>query len=319
VVFAVHGEAARRAFEARVAALSDPLRGRAGGGRRAPRLGRRHGALRDLLLAALRHGREELRDRGPATATRWRSPLRPGRAGCWPPLPPPPRLRADPEQAPERAWLLVAATWPRLVDLAAPARPRARDLAPRRGRARRSFLVLASRAPARPGTLDELVPLAFEDHAAGLDRLRAAALAVPRRVLGDVAAARADRRRPPRCGSPRRSRGSAAARRTTASVEEHEERSTACSIRGARPTARTRTRPGRRVARRILQRLDGMGKWGGYHTDFAHLARGFAGNERRSRRPSARRCSPRGCSRRSRRWASGTCSSTRAGRRTSAR
>ena len=38
--------------------------------------------------------------------------------------------------------------------------------------------------------------------------------------------------------------------------------------------------PARRVARRILQRLDGMGKWGGYHTDFAHLARGFAGNER---------------------------------------
>jgi hypothetical protein len=35
------------------------------------------------------------------------------------------------------------------------------------------------------------------------------------------------------------------------------------------------------VARRILQRLDGMGKWGGYHTDVAHLARGFAGNERR--------------------------------------
>jgi len=23
-----------------------------------------------------------------------------------------------------------------------------------------------------------------------------------------------------------------------------------------------------------------MGKWGGYHTDFAHLSRGFAGNER---------------------------------------
>ena len=38
--------------------------------------------------------------------------------------------------------------------------------------------------------------------------------------------------------------------------------------------------PGRRVARRILQRLDGMGKWGGYHTEFAHLARGFAGNDR---------------------------------------
>ena len=38
--------------------------------------------------------------------------------------------------------------------------------------------------------------------------------------------------------------------------------------------------PARRAARRILQRLDGMGKWGGYHTEFAHLARGFAGNER---------------------------------------
>jgi hypothetical protein len=34
------------------------------------------------------------------------------------------------------------------------------------------------------------------------------------------------------------------------------------------------------VARRILQRLDGMGKWGGYHTEFSHLARGFAGNDR---------------------------------------
>jgi hypothetical protein len=39
--------------------------------------------------------------------------------------------------------------------------------------------------------------------------------------------------------------------------------------------------PTRRVARRILQRLDGMGKWGGYHTEFEHLARGFGkGNER---------------------------------------
>jgi hypothetical protein len=39
--------------------------------------------------------------------------------------------------------------------------------------------------------------------------------------------------------------------------------------------------PVRRAARRILQRLDGMGKWGGYHTQFEHLARGFApGNER---------------------------------------
>jgi hypothetical protein len=38
--------------------------------------------------------------------------------------------------------------------------------------------------------------------------------------------------------------------------------------------------PAMRVARRILQRLDGMGKWGGYHTEFVHLARGFEGNDR---------------------------------------
>ena len=38
--------------------------------------------------------------------------------------------------------------------------------------------------------------------------------------------------------------------------------------------------PARRVARRILQRLAGMGKWGGYHTEFAHLARGFAPADR---------------------------------------
>ena len=38
--------------------------------------------------------------------------------------------------------------------------------------------------------------------------------------------------------------------------------------------------PALRAARRILQRLDGMGKWGGYHTEFAHLPRGFAGNDR---------------------------------------
>ena len=31
---------------------------------------------------------------------------------------------------------------------------------------------------------------------------------------------------------------------------------------------------------RILQRLDGMGKWGGYHTEFQHLARGFAPADR---------------------------------------
>jgi YD repeat-containing protein len=37
-----------------------------------------------------------------------------------------------------------------------------------------------------------------------------------------------------------------------------------------------------------------MGKWGGYHTEFAHLARGFAGNDRALAEASARRCSTPG-------------------------
>ncbi len=49
---------------------------------------------------------------------------------------------------------------------------------------------------------------------------------------------------------------------------------------GAATRAHDDPDPRRRVMRRILQRLDGMGKWGGYHTAFDHLARGFAGNER---------------------------------------
>ena len=67
-----------------------------------------------------------------------------------------------------------------------------------------------------------------------------------------------------------------------ASVEEHEEAVLERARRPRRAHARPHDDPdpARRVARRILQRLDGMGKWGGFHTEFAHLARGFAGNDR---------------------------------------
>ena len=66
------------------------------------------------------------------------------------------------------------------------------------------------------------------------------------------------------------------------SVEAHEEAVLALLAADAARAVRPHEDPdpARRIARRILQRLDGMGKWGGYHTDFAHLARGFAGNER---------------------------------------
>jgi hypothetical protein len=83
--------------------------------------------------------------------------------------------------------------------------------------------------------------------------------------------------------SPKRSRGSAAGRADPRSVEEYDEPVLALMGLAAGRAARPHEDPdpARRVARRILQRLAGMGKWGGYHTDFAHLARGFAGNDRR--------------------------------------
>ena len=60
------------------------------------------------------------------------------------------------------------------------------------------------------------------------------------------------------------------------------------------------------MARRILQRLNGMGKWGGYHTEFAHLARGFAGNDRALAQEVGEARSTPACWSRSRAWASVT-------------
>ena len=116
-----------------------------------------------------------------------------------------------------------------------------------------------------------------------VDRLRARALALPAAMSSTT---------PPTCAPPigpahplrrRRARRGASAAAGRPGLDGR------ARGRGAR-RARGRTAgvarphddpdPARRVARRILQRLDGMGKWGGYHTEFAHLARGFAGNDR---------------------------------------
>ncbi len=140
------------------------------------------------------------------------------------------------------------------------------------------FLVVAVTAAALDA---ELVALAFEEHARGIDRLRARACAAPARLLEGP-----ELREPIGAGHPLRI-AEAVARlggrpEDPRSVEDHEEAVLALlqpeGGRAVRP--HEDPDPSRRVARRILQRLDGMGKWGGYHTDFAHLARGFAGNER---------------------------------------
>jgi hypothetical protein len=209
-------------------------------------------------------------------------------------------LRADPGAVGERAWLLVAALVGAMVQAAAvsahvpgasgrgassPGRPTAvpgaRALELRAG-ALGDWLVLALPVEgADTGEAAELAVLAFEDEASGIDRLRARAYAVPPGVLDGVVDLR------PPIGEDHPLRAAEAVARVggrpadEASVADHEE--DVLAMLGARVDAarpHDEQDPSLRAARRILQRLAGMGKWGGYHTDVAHLARGFAGNER---------------------------------------
>jgi hypothetical protein len=198
-------------------------------------------------------------------------------------VPVPAGLYADAEAVGERAWLLVAAVVGALVDLTEPGTPAApEDLALCAGEDASGLALLGYPAPGlEPAVLEELGPLAFEDHAGGIDRLRARALVLPGFVLGDGGGLR----EPIGTAHPLRI-AEAVARlggrpADPASVGEHDE--AVLALLGARDAAARPHEdpdPARRIARRILQRLDGMGKWGGYHTDFAHLARGFAGNDR---------------------------------------
>ena len=176
-------------------------------------------------------------------------------------------LRVDPHAVDERSWLLAAALAGALVDAGGEGL---------RTGALGGHLVLAA-----PGDA-ELAVLAFEEKVAGVDRLRAHALHVPAVLLEPAAG---DLRAP--IGTPHPLVVAEHLARLGANpadpgaAEEHEE-----ALAGLLAAARGPTRPhddpepARRVARRILQRLAGMGKWGGYHTDFAHLARGFQGNDR---------------------------------------
>jgi hypothetical protein len=170
-------------------------------------------------------------------------------------LPVPAALRADPLAAAERGWLLAAATIGALVE--------AGGAAIEAG-AWGGNLVLAA-----PGADLELAVLAFAEQAAGIDRLRAAALPLPPGLLAPE-----DLRAPV---NPAFAVAERVARRggrpaDQDAVDELAEEAP------ARP--HDDPDPGLRAARRILQRLRGMGKWGGYHTEFAHLAKGFPGHER---------------------------------------
>jgi len=188
-------------------------------------------------------------------------------------------VRVDVGAVSERAWLVAAAAIAAIAEIAGlPAAADPGELVLKAG----SFdSHLALRVPTPEGEDAELAAVAFEEHAAGIARLRSSALALPAHV---VAADAGDWRAP--LAQAMRS-AEAVARlggrpADSSSVAEHEDAVLTLLELGDEVAARPHDDPlpARRIARRILQRLNGMGKWGGYHTDFSHLARGFAGNER---------------------------------------
>ena len=193
-----------------------------------------------------------------------------------------PALRADPNAANDRAWTLVAVLVGALVEgAAAMAAGSQQDLALLAGEWD-GRLTLAFPVPASDVLVAvELAVDAFEEAIDDVDRLKARAYAIPTLALGDVGELR------PPIGELHPLRIAEAVARLggrpadAASIEQHEEAVLAVldpTPEVVRP--HEEADPSLRVARRILQRLMGMGKWGGYHTEIAHLARGFAGHDR---------------------------------------
>jgi hypothetical protein len=227
--------------------------------------------LRALVGAELEHGERELGRKRSGVKRPVLVVVAPALEGLRAIAPVTAAVRADPDAAPERAWLLVAALVGALVETTGTAELSTGELD--------GWLVLAVAGDPADA---EVLPLAFDEHVGTVDRLRAGAVAVPGPVLGEPD----DVRAPIGAAHPLlvAARVAALGGRPAdeASVAEHEEAALEALEAEAPAVARPHDDPdpARRVARRILQRLDGMGKWGGYHTEFAHLARGFAGNDR---------------------------------------
>ena len=184
-------------------------------------------------------------------------------------VPAPISVRADANEIGERAWLVVAAAVEALAEAGATAEIEAGAFG--------NHLAL------RMGDADpEVAAMAFDEATSDVDRLRAKGVALPDGVIQA-----ADWREPIGPHHPLKVAHAVAqvgGRPSDArSVEEHED--AVLNVLGAKdggvPRPHDDPDPARRIARRILQRLDGMGKWGGYHTEFAHLARGFAPSEQR--------------------------------------
>lgn len=238
------------------------------------------GRLRGLLLEELERGRDELARPRSGYAT----PVGVAVAACSDTLvgvaPVSPGMRVDPDVASEREWRVGAALAGALCHaVALPAPSAAEDLVMLFGELE-SHLVLA--VPARHGDA-ELAAVAYEEGTAGIDRLRTRALVLPGHVLdgayGALSAPIGFVQHPLRVAEAVARLGGRPA--DDESVEAHEDAVLALlGVTTAPARPHDDPDPARRVARRILQRLRGMGKWGGYHTEFSHLARGFQGNDR---------------------------------------
>jgi hypothetical protein len=235
--------------------------------------------LRELLRAELSRGAREL---GEARTGRERPialAVAPGDGSVVAALPLPPELRADADVVGERAAELAAAAVERLVEAGDPGPPTAQDDLRLLLGACEGFLALSYPA-ADPSWAAAYTREALDDAVADIDRLRARVHLLPGHAL------LVEDLRPP-IGATHPLRVAEAVTRLGGSPWDED------SVEALEPQllqllepAGSVTRahddpdPRRRVMRRILQRLDGMGKWGGYHTAFDHLARGFAGHER---------------------------------------
>src|SRR5215211_5518967 len=232
--------------------------------------------LRDLLAAELRRGMVELGESRSGYETPIAVAVAASESEVVVALPLPPELRADPGAVGERSGALAAATVEHVVEGASPGPPRSGDDLSLRLGELGGMLALAY-----PAVQPAQAALAAEFEERRIDRLRARAHLLPGHVVEGVADLR------PPIGATHPLRVAEAVTRLGGSpldeeaVEALEQQLLQLlAPSGAVSRAHAEPDPVRRVARRILQRLDGMGKWGSYHTAFDHLARGFAGHER---------------------------------------
>jgi hypothetical protein len=235
--------------------------------------------LRDLLRAELGRGSAELDEARTGRERPIVLAIAPADGSILAVLPVAPELRADPGAVSDRGAALAAAAVGALVEAVGPGPPRrADDLSLRLG-AHEGFL--AMRVPASDSRwAAEYAREALHDAAKGIDRLRARALLLPGHALEPT-----DERAPIGATHPLRVAEAVAALGGSPLDDEsigalEPQLLALLEPEGSVARAHDDPDPRCRVMRRILQRLDGMGKWGGYHTAFDHLARGFAGNER---------------------------------------